>query len=603
MRTRSTRRATKMGIAAVVSFSLIAAACGGSDDDSGDGGDSGDTQTTEATEGSESTDGGDSGETETTEAEIEEDEITQDTAAPDEAIGDPVPGGTLRYGLEADVDGLNPTSSALSSPGLMMSQAVFDSLVTYDVDGNYVPYLAESVEPLDGDFSTWQLKLREGVTFHDGTPVNAEAVQINFELQRADPLVGLAVRPYYPETDATTLIDDLTIQYNLLEPNAQFPKALTGQLGYLASPTWVAAAAEDPTLNQQPVGSGPFVFDSRSADSVTRFVRNDSWWNGSAFLDAVEFVPVTDPDSRADLFLNGDLQAMQTSNPATVEDLRSEDAIQNIIDETGEETFVMINSQVPPFDDVRARQALAFATPKQQYLDLITLGIARSADQMFIPESKFYNPDVVQQADMPDEALALVTEYCAERGTEENPLLGTTTCSDGKINIEYQWSGPSVVGTQTADLMNQAWGNAGFNVTFDELPQDDQIQDAALGSFNAVLWRQFGAEDPVNDRVWLGCDNIGVISLNWPKFCDEARDTLMAQGAASTDEAERIGIYQEVSANINAAYTYVFLNHTIWDNAFAENVLGVCDRVAPTGESLLCVTNGRNWFDSIWINE
>ena len=263
----------------------------------------------------------------------------------------------------------------------------------------------------------------------------------------------------------------------------------------------------------------------------------------------------------------------------------------------------MINSEVPPFDDIRAREALARATPLENYRNLIGLGVAPAADQAFTPEQQFYNPDVVQVGDDPDGALALVAEYCAERGTEENPLLGTTTCSDGKINIEYQWSGPSVVGTQTAELMDQNWGNAGFNVTFDELPQDDQIQDAALGSFNAVLWRQFGAEDPVNDRVWLGCDNIGVISLNWPKFCDEARDTLMAQGAASTDEAERIGIYQEVSANINAAYTYVFLNHTIWDNAFAENVLGVCDRVAPTGESLLCVTNGRNWFDSIWINE
>src|SRR6056297_1398341 len=279
MRTRSTRRATKMGIAALVSFSLIAAACGGDDDDSGDGG--GQTDSTEATD---ATDGDDGEATETTESGVQDNEITQDTVAPDDEVGDPVPGGTLRYGLEADVDGLNPASSALSAPGLMMSQAVFDSLVAYDVDGNAVPYLAESVEPVDGDLATWQLKLREGIEFHDGTPVNAEAVQVNFETQRLDPLVGLAVRPYYPETDATTLIDDLTIQFNLLDPNAQFPKALTGQLGYLASPTWLAAALEDPTLNQQPVGTGPFVFDSRSADSVTRFVRNEDWWNGSAFL-------------------------------------------------------------------------------------------------------------------------------------------------------------------------------------------------------------------------------------------------------------------------------------------------------------------------------
>ena len=68
----------------------------------------------------------------------------------------------------------------------------------------------------------------------------------------------------------------------------------------MSSPTWLAAALADPTLNQQPVGTGPFVFDSRSPDSVTRFVRNESWWNGEVYLDAIEFSPVPDADTRAD---------------------------------------------------------------------------------------------------------------------------------------------------------------------------------------------------------------------------------------------------------------------------------------------------------------
>ena len=82
----------------------------------------------------------------------------------------PVAGGTLRYGLEADVDGLNPAASALSAPGLMMSNAVFDTLAAYTPDGQWVPYLAESFTPND-DFSQWTVKVREGVSFHDGTPL------------------------------------------------------------------------------------------------------------------------------------------------------------------------------------------------------------------------------------------------------------------------------------------------------------------------------------------------------------------------------------------------------------------------------------------------
>ena len=137
-------------------------------------------------------------------------------------------------------------------------------------------------------------------SFHDGTPLNAEALQINFETQRADPLVGLAVKPFFPEEGATELLDDLTIVYNLAESNVYFPGTVSGQLGMIASPTWLAAALEDPNLNQAPVGTGPFAFESRSQDSTTKFVRNDDWWGGDVYLDAIEFIPVTDPDTRND---------------------------------------------------------------------------------------------------------------------------------------------------------------------------------------------------------------------------------------------------------------------------------------------------------------
>lgn len=547
-------------------ISLIAASCGG-DDDAGEPGDE------------------------------------PEGPAPDiSEQGDPVEGGSITVGLEAETSGWLPGSGNFANSGVTVAFAIYDPLARLDENGEIQPYLAESIEPSD-DLTEWTVTLREGIEFHDGTPLDSAAIQTNFEAQVGDPLIGLAVRPFYPAENRTEIIDDLTIQFNLLDENAQFPKALTGQLGYVASPTWLAAALEDPTLNQQPVGTGPFVFDSRSADSVTRFVRNENWWNGEVYLDAIEFVPVTDPDARADLFFNGDLNALHTSNPPTVEDLREDESVQNVIDETGEDLFIMINSAAPPFDDIRARQALTFATPRQQYNDLIDLGLARQADQQFTPESRFYNPDVQQEGDMPDEALALVEEYCAERGTEQNPVLGTTTCTDGKINVEWQWSGPSVVLTQAADLFDNAWSSAGFNVTFDELPQDDVIAEAVTGAYNAVLWRSFGAKDPANDNVWFLCRTIDVVSLNFPRYCDEARDQLLLDAAASTDEEERIGLYQQFVEQVNQAYTYVFLSHSLWNNAFAENVRGACDATGPdNGEPLLCTLNGRNWFDSFWID-
>jgi peptide/nickel transport system substrate-binding protein len=573
-----------------MSLTLIAAACGGNDDGTATPPD-GETEGTDADTPDTETD------PDTEDTEPSATGVVVDTIAPDEEDTGPVAGGTLRYGLEADVDGINPTSSALSSPGLMMGNAVYDTLTARTVDGEFVPYLAESVEPNE-DFTVWTVKVREGVTFHDGTPLNAEALVKNFETQRGDPLVGLAVKPFYPETGATTIVDDLTVQYNLLEGNRYFPGALSSQLGMIASPAWIDAAIADPTLTQQPVGTGPFVFDSRSEDSVTRFVRNEEWWNGDVYFDAVEFVPVTDAATRNELFFGGELDALQASDPESVEELLDDEETQSIFDESGEESFAMINSAVPPFDDIRARQALSLAAPLADYRELIGLGVSRNADQPFTPDSPYYNPDVVQVGDDPEGALALVAEYCAEKGGDTNTVLAGPTCTDGRINMELQWSGPSVIQTRIADIYDAAWNAAGFNVTFQELAQDAHIQETALGVYNVVTWRQFGAEDPSLDNVWLLCRTVGGISLNWPKLCDEERDALLLEGQLLENGPERNAVYQELARKLNEDYVYIFQVHTPWNTAFSPDVRGICDRTAPGGEKLLCATNGRNWFSS-----
>lgn len=578
-------------VSVLLALAMIAAACGGgsdSDDSASSGGDSTAVDTSSGND-----DGGDAADV-GEDADAGEAEESTDTVEEieDDPSEDPVFGGTLRYGLEADVDGINPVSSALSSPGLMMANAVFDNLAVFDENDQWQPYLAESFTPND-DFTQWTMKLREGIEFHDGTPLNAEAIQVNFTTVLADPLVGLAVRPYYIPEEPITLIDELTVQYNLSGPNANWPTSATSQLGFVASPTWLEAALADPTLNQAPVGTGPFAYDSRSEDSVTRFVRNENYWNGDVYLDAVEFVPVTDPDTRNDLLLQGDLQALQTTNAASVDDLRNTDGIQNQIDDSGEESFVMLNSTATPFDDIRARQALTFATPRQNYIDLIGLGIQQEADQMFTPSSPYYNADVQQEADQPELVAELVDSYCADF---------PDNCTDGKIDMEFQWSGPSVVQTRIAELLDEGW-SIGFNVNFQELPQDAHIQEVAFGVYDAVTWRQFGAVNPGDDQVWLTCATIGGLALNWTRYCDESRDEVIAGLQLATTVEERQPLLSELSEKVQDDYLYVFLLHTLWDNAFAENVRGVCSHTTPEGQIRRCSTGGRTWFDNVWLAE
>ena len=582
-------------LALMLAFSLFAIGCGGGDDDSGSSASSSSessaSETTEEAPAEEE-------EAEEEEAEEAEEEEAEEEETPivetqEESVLEPVFGGTLRWGLEAEVDGINPTASALSAPGLTMMNAVFDTLAAFDQDGNWVPHLAESFASSE-DCKAWTMTLREGVNFHDGTPLNAEAVSVNFLTQFSDPLVGLAVRPYYASAEeALTIVDDLTVIFNLSDANCGFPSALTGQLGATASPTWLAAALEDPTLDQQPVGTGPFVFESRTEDSVTKFVRNENYWGGDVYLDAIEFYPVTDGAVRTQLLLEGELDALATSDVESIARLAEEDSITQVFDDTGDESFLMLNSQKAPFDDIRARQAITHATPRNNYNTLINLDVTRKADQMFTPESPYFNEDIVQLSDKPDLAGPLVDAYC-----QDSP----DSCSGGKINIEYQYSGPSVVGERVADLLVEGWSDF-FNVEVQVLPQDQHIQEAAFGLYNSIGWRQFGAVNPGDDRVWLLCRAIGGISLNWPRYCDEDRDAIILQADAASTVEEKAPLYQELSEMINEEYLYVFYNHTLWTISMADGVENLCGVTTAEDVKMRCQINGRTFFQSTFFAE
>jgi peptide/nickel transport system substrate-binding protein len=258
----------------------------------------------------------------------------------------------------------------------------------------------------------------------------------------------------------------------------------------------------------------------------------------------------------------------------------------------------MINTSKAPFDDVRVRQALALATDRQGYYDLFNAGEGSMADQMFTPDSPYYNPDVVQEGNDPAAAAVLVAEYCGENPTAED---GTALCTDGKVNMEYQWSGPSILATRIADFYNGGWSES-FNVTYDEKSQADHIQEAALGLYNVVGWRQFGAENPGDDRVWLECRNIGGISLNWPRYCNEERDALLKEIANPATPEERPALLQQLVQNLHDSYAYIFMTYSSWAIVESERVNGNCDRVGPDGDPLVCSTNGRMYFASTWLS-
>ena len=625
MSARLTHKRSACWLAVFLVFGLIASACGG--DDGGESQPSQDVETTETAAPSERVDSGDGGgeepaategEPEQEQAEEEEQELlvapvdtTTTTTPPEdgeavtEAPAEPEPqfGGTLRIGVEAEANSITPSSGRFAVSAYIMTFPLFDPLAYFDKPGNWVPVLAESFTKI-GDGTEWQMKLREGVHFHDGTELDADDVIATFNAQLADLVVSLALRPNFDPENPIVKIDKYTVQYKVARPSGRLPAVLAAQLGMILPSEWLEKAQEDPTLNQMPVGQGPFMIESRVQDEKTVLVRNPDYWAADRidiYLDRIEIYPITDTAIAAERLVAGDLDMIVTTNAEATLTLReaADAGVRTIENLRSSETFAVLNTQIPPFDDIRARQALTFASDRDAYVALIRQGTTPPADTMFHPDLVWHNPDVKQETNMPERAGPLVESYCAD-----NP----GNCSDGKINMQLLFSGPSVENKRTADLQTDAWEEF-FNVEHVEKLQDETIFDVVLGLYNVVNWRQFGEVDPDVDVLWLQCDTDGAanrpvpgIALNFPRYCDEARDALMFEQRRIDDLDRRVEIWHQLQEMIRDSYTYIFYHHTNWVIGYRDNVRNICGQTSPDGVELLCNNQGRAQLHQVWLS-
>ena len=190
-------------------------------------------------------------------------------------------GGSISVGLEAEATGLRPWEDTCSSPCYNMMISVFDKLIEMDVNGNYVPYLAESLTSNE-DFTVWTMTLRGDVTFHNGVELSAQSISDMFPIQQAGAAGSSAIAAANLVSVEAT--GDLEVTYTLSEGGSAFPATLSrAPVGMVFEP---AAAADSEGFSMAPVGTGPFVIDSRDLDNETTFVRNAEYWG-------------TDPDGNA----------------------------------------------------------------------------------------------------------------------------------------------------------------------------------------------------------------------------------------------------------------------------------------------------------------
>lgn len=268
-------------------------------------------------------------------------------------------GGTLTVGAAQGIPQLNPAIRTFAWEEVLFP-LLWNGLSKTDESGEVVPDLAESWESSD-DQRTWTFTLREGVTFTNGTELTADAVVAAFDYYLADDTATQEKNKIAAITDVVAT-DPLTVTFSLSEPVATFPAGIV----------WVKIidVASLATIDRDPIGTGPYKVESFTPDDSLTLVRNDGYFGDPAPLDEISIVKAAESTSAVTALRSGDLDVLWSVPQGDVAQFEGDGAITLVRpDNPSQWPSWEMDTTSPPFDDVRARQALAYAIDREAILE------------------------------------------------------------------------------------------------------------------------------------------------------------------------------------------------------------------------------------------
>jgi peptide/nickel transport system substrate-binding protein len=528
--------------------------------------------------------GGDDGGGSGTEAEgVETDEFSEQ--------GDPVEGGEITVGLEAETNSWLPGEGAFSNPGITVAYALYDPLMRRTADGEIKPYLAESMEPNE-DLTTWTLTLRPDVVFHDGTPLNGEALKTIFDTYLMAPTSN--VKNTLADVASLDVVDELTVEYKLKQANAAFPDVLTGSPGWPFSPT--AAAEFGPDAGANPVGTGPFKFVSWQRDSNLVLEKNEDYWrDGLPYLDGITFRPIPDEDTRLSSLQSGDIDAMQTLRQSTVAKARELDGVDNYEYLGNNSGGSIINTTKPPFDDLRVRQAMAFGIDQPALIDVIGgTGLTPEATQYFSPDSPYYSEEVAEAFPTYDaeKAQEFYDDYINDPQRSDGQPVGTD------ISFTYNCP-PDPTLNELSQLYQSFWSQLGMDVKLNTVEQAAHVQNGIAKDYEVQCWRVGAETDPYTTLKNAFTEG----PLNFTGYTSEAIDEGLDTLRTTTDLEARKAAVEAIGMDVAENVPNLFTGYTLTDVAVQDSVKNVGGWTFPDGSEGDGVPGATTVWGEVWTTE
>ncbi|MFY0633418.1 MAG: ABC transporter substrate-binding protein [Vannielia sp.] len=461
------------------------------------------------------------------------------------------PEGVLIVGQVAEPKSLDPAAvTAVNDFRILVN--LYEGLTRYKPGTLEVaPGLAESWE-VSEDGTEYTFKLRSGVTFHDGTPFNAEAVKFNFDrmLKEDHPFHNTGPFPlafFFSSVEETTAVDDTTVKFKLSAPYAPFLSNLAYPTGLMVSPAAVEAGGAD--FGRAPVGTGPFKFVEWRANEAVVIDKYEDYWGEPAGAQAVVFRPIEDANTRVAEMIAGGIDMMVEVPPTALSQFQGDEF--NVVEQAGPHVwFLILNAKEGPMADKKVRQAVNYAINKEAIVNDVLEGTADVAAGPTPPAFAWaYNDELSPYPYDPEKAKALLAEAGAEgasltfyvteggSGMLDPVAMGTAIQADLAavgldVKIEtYEWNtflgnvNPGLEGK--ADMAEMAW----MTNDPDTLPYLALRTDAwpDKGGFNSGYYS--------NPKV----------------------DELLESARTAVDQEERAALYKEMQTIVQDDAPWVFI--------------------------------------------
>ena len=432
---------------------------------------------------------------------------------------------TITLGMVLEPPNLDPTAGAAAAIDEVVYANVFEGLTRFGPDGAVRPALAASWDVEDGA-RTYVFHLHDGVTFHDGTTMDAEDVKFSLDRARAEDSAN-AQKALFAGIDTVEVVDPLTVKVTLKTPDGNFPFNMAWGDAVIVAPESVETDATSP------VGTGPFKFAEWVQGDHVTLTRNDAYWGEPVALSQATFRFISDPTAAFAAMMAGDVDAFPNyPAPETLAQLAGDPRFKVIVGSTEGETILAMNNKQPPLDNVMVREAIAHAINRQEIIDGAMFGYGTPIGTHFAP----HNPDYVD--------LTGLSAYDPEKS---KALLAEAGVSDLKLRLALP---PPTYARRGGEIIAAQLAAVGIQTEITNVEWAQWLEQVFKGKdFDLTI---VSHTEPADINIYARPDYY--FQYGKPEFV-----ALMDKLTATSDPAERSAILKDAQEMIAKDYVNAYL--------------------------------------------